>query len=41
MVMAGVFRKKDKAWSAGTIVGYFVHGGFAVLALWLFMKAIA
>ncbi|MFC2070955.1 hypothetical protein ACFLTB_07305 [Chloroflexota bacterium] len=41
MVMAGVFRNKEKAWSLGTIIGYFVHGGIAVLALWLFMKAIA
>ena len=41
MVMAGVFRKKDKAWSPGTIVGYLVHGTFAVLALWMFMKAVA
>jgi len=41
MVMAGVFRQKEKAWSPGTIVGYFVHGGLAVLALWMFMNAIA
>ena len=38
--MAGVFRKKEKAWSSGTIVGYLVHGATAVLALWMFMKAI-
>ena len=41
MVLAGVFRRKDKPWSPGTIAGYCVHGGTAVLALWMFMKAIA
>ena len=41
MVMAGVFRQKEKAWSPGTIVGYLVHGTTAVLALWMFMRAIA
>jgi hypothetical protein len=39
--MAGVFRQKEKAWSPATIGGYFVHGVTAVLALWMFMKAIA
>jgi hypothetical protein len=41
MVMAEVFRRKEKAWSMGTIIGYFVHGGTAFLALWMFIKAIA
>lgn len=39
--MAGVFRQKEKAWSVGTIVGYLVHGVTAMLALWMFMRAIA
>jgi hypothetical protein len=39
--MVGVFRQKEKAWSAGTIGGYLLHGTTAVLALWMFMKAIA
>jgi len=39
--MAGVFRQKEKAWSPGTIFGYALHGVTAVLALWMFMKAIA
>jgi hypothetical protein len=38
--MAGVFRQKEKAWSAGTIAGYAVHGVTAVLALWMLTKAI-
>jgi hypothetical protein len=41
MVMADVFRKKQKAWSKATIFGYALHGTTAVLALWMFMKAIA
>jgi len=40
-VLAGVFRRKEKAWSLGTIMGYLVHGTFAVLALWMLMNAIA
>jgi len=39
--MAGVFRQKEKAWSAGTIAGYLVHGVTAVLFIWMLMKAIA
>jgi hypothetical protein len=39
--MAGVFRRKEKAWSAATIGGYALHGITAVLALWMFMKAVA
>jgi hypothetical protein len=38
--MAGVFRRKEKAWSASTISGYLLHGVTAVLALWMLMKAI-
>jgi hypothetical protein len=39
--MAGVFRKKESAWSKGTIFGYAFHGVVATLALWMFIKAIA
>jgi hypothetical protein len=39
--MAGVFRQKEKAWSKGTIFGYLLHGTTAVLALWMFLKAVA
>jgi hypothetical protein len=38
--MAGVFRRKEKAWSKNSIVGYVIHGVFAVLALWMFLVAI-
>ena len=38
--MSGVFRKKETAWSKNTIIGYLVHGTFAVLALWMFMTAV-
>jgi hypothetical protein len=38
--MAGVFRKKEKAWSKNSIVGYAIHGTTAVLALWMFMMAV-
>ena len=41
MVLAGVFRKKDKAWSKNAITGYLFHGTFAVLALWMFVVAAA
>lgn len=40
MVMADVFRKKHSAWSANSLFGYALHGTTAVLALWMFMKAI-
>jgi len=40
MVMAGVFRGKEKAWSKNTIIGYGIHGGFALLALWMFTVAV-
>jgi hypothetical protein len=36
-----VFRKKEKAWSRNSTIGYLIHGGTAVLALWMFMKAIS
>jgi hypothetical protein len=38
--MAGVFRKKEKAWSKNSIIGYAFHGTLAVLALWMFMVAV-
>jgi hypothetical protein len=38
--MAGVFRRKEKAWSKNSIAGYLIHGVFAVLALWMFLVAI-
>ncbi len=38
--MAGVFRGKDKAWSKNAVVGYFIHGTFAVTALWMFLMAV-
>jgi len=38
--MSGVFRKKETAWSKNSIVGYLIHGVFAVLALWMFMIAV-
>ncbi len=40
MVMSGVFRGKEAAWSKNSIVGYAIHGTFAVLALWMFMNAV-
>jgi len=40
-VLAGVFRKKYKFWGKDAIGGYFIHGLFAVLALWMFIVAIA
>jgi hypothetical protein len=39
-VMAGVFRKKEKAWSKNSLVGYGIHGTFAVLSLWMFVQAV-
>jgi hypothetical protein len=39
--MAGVFRKKDKAWSKTAIGGYLLHGTTAVLALWMFLNAVS
>jgi hypothetical protein len=39
--MAGVFRRKEKAWSKNSIFGYCLHGATAVLALWMFLRAIA
>jgi hypothetical protein len=39
--MAGVFRRKQKAWSKGTIMGYLIHGVTAVLALWMLLEAVA
>jgi hypothetical protein len=41
MVLAGVFRKKEKAWSKNSVTGYAIHGTFAVLALWMFLEAAA
>ena len=41
MVMSDVFRKKHTAWSGASIFGYALHGTTAVLALWMFLKAIA
>jgi hypothetical protein len=41
MVMAGVFRKKESAWSKGTIIGYLIHGATASAALRMFIKATA
>jgi hypothetical protein len=41
MVLAGVFRKKDKAWGKNAVTGYLLHGSFAVTALWMFMEAVA
>jgi hypothetical protein len=38
--MAGVFRKKEKAWSKNSLIGYGIHGVTAVLALWMFLNAI-
>jgi hypothetical protein len=38
--MAGVFRRKEKAWSKNSLFGYLIHGIFAVLALWMFLVAI-
>ncbi len=38
--MSGVFRKKETAWSKNTIIGYLVHGAFAVVALWMLMNAV-
>jgi len=38
--MAGVFRKKEKAWSKNSLMGYGIHGVTAVLALWMFLKAV-
>jgi len=39
--MADVFRGKYKAWSNSAITGYSIHGVFAVLALWMFLNAVA
>jgi hypothetical protein len=39
-VLTGVFRKKNAAWSKAAIGGYLLHGGTAVLALWMFLMAI-
>jgi len=39
--MAGVFRRKNKAWSKDAIMGYSFHGVFALLALWMFLNAVA
>jgi hypothetical protein len=36
-----VFRKKETAWSKNSIVGYGFHGVTAVLALWMFLEAVA
>ena len=41
MVLAGVFRGKDMAWGKNALIGYGIHGGFAVLALWMFLVAVA
>ena len=40
MVMSGVFRKKEKPWSKNSMVGYAIHGTFALLALWMFSQAV-
>jgi len=40
MVMAGVFRRKDKPWSKNSVTGYAIHGTFALLALWMFVNAV-
>ena len=40
MVMAGVFRQKETAWSKNSLFGYAFHGTTAVLALWMFMQAV-
>jgi hypothetical protein len=39
--MTGVFRKKEKAWSKNSFIGYAIHGTAAVLALWMFIMAVA
>jgi hypothetical protein len=36
-----VFRKKEKAWSKNSLIGYLIHGSTAILALWMFMNAIS
>ncbi len=38
--MAGVFRKKEKAFGKNSMVGYAVHGTFALTALWMFINAV-
>lgn len=40
MIMAGVFRKKEKPFSKNSMVGYAWHGTFALLALWMFINAV-
>jgi hypothetical protein len=40
MVMAGVLRKKDKAWSKNAVTGDLFHGSCATLALWMFLMAV-
>ena len=39
--MADVFRGKYKAWGKDALIGYSIHGVTAVLALWMFLKALA
>jgi len=39
--LLAVFRKKVKVWSLKTIIGYLAHGVTAVIALWMFLQAIA
>jgi hypothetical protein len=41
IVLTRVFRKKEKAWNMPAIGGYLIHGLIAVLALWMFLKAVA
>jgi len=38
--MADVFRGKTRGLSGGALAGYAFHGVTAVLALWLFVKAL-
>ena len=39
-LMADVFRGNSSGFSLKTLPGYVFHGAFAVLALWLAMKAL-
>ena len=38
--MAGVIRGKESGFSGAVLGGYLFHGATAVLALWLFAKAV-